>query len=156
VNIDSKSHEKIREKDVYPVTFDDSTPAGGASSGALWTNFMVDLDRFRAVLIERPSVEAALGAADHVGSAMESGLFRPGMIVAMTAEARQFFAQAEELVPAGNHAVTARWARHEILTRHPEAALLMLDGALAHACEGTARQELIALQEEAWFASSPT
>ena len=58
---------------------------------------------------------------------MESGLVQPAMIGAMTAEARQFFAQAEDLVCAGSHEVTARWARHEIRTLHPEEALAMLD-----------------------------
>ena len=120
-----------------------------------WTDFVVDLERFRAVLLKRPSLEAALRAAHHVARAMESGLVQPAMILAMTTEARQFFAQAEDLVSAGSHEVTAQWARHEIITLHPEEALVMLDGALAHASEGTQRQELIALQEEAWFASPP-
>jgi len=151
VNADSK----IREKKTSLVPFSESTKMIGSASGELWSGFLVDLDRFRAALLERPSLEAALGAAHHVARAMESGLVQPAMIRVMTTEARQFFAQAEELVSAGSHEVTAQWARHEITTLHPEEALAMLDGALAHASEGAQRQALIALQEEAWFAASP-
>jgi hypothetical protein len=151
VNADSK----IREKKQSLTPFDESTKRIGGARNELWTGFLVDLECFRAALLERPSLETALGAANHVARAMESGLVQPAMIGAMTVEARQFFAQAEDLVCAGSHEVTTRWARHEILTLHPEEALAMLDGALAHASEGVERQELIALQEEAWFAASP-
>ena len=151
VNVDSKTREKKEEL----AGLDESTKTLGGASGELWRGFLVDLERFRAALLQRPSLEAALGAASHVARAMESGLVQPTMIRAMTTEARQFFAQAKDLVSAGSHEVIARWARHEIVTLHPEEALAMLDGALAHACEGAERQELIALQEEAWFASSP-
>jgi len=151
VNADST----IRGRKESRTPFDESINRIEGASNELWTGFLVDLECFRTALLERPSLETALGAANHVARAMESGLVQPAMIGAMTAEARQFFAQAEDLVCAGSHEVTARWARHEIRTLHPEEALAMLDGALAHASEGAGRQELIALQEEAWFAASP-
>ena len=47
--------------------------------------FMIDLDRFRT----------ALGAADPVYGAMESGLVQPAMMAAMTIEARHFSANEE-------------------------------------------------------------
>jgi hypothetical protein len=133
-------------------------PRGRASgwNAGRWTDFLADLDRFHAELAEETSGAVAFGAADHVTRAIESGLVPPGMVDEMAAEARRFFAQAEELVPERSGEVTARWARLEMVTAHSRTALDLLDWALGHACDEATRERLVALQEEAWFASYPT
>jgi hypothetical protein len=129
---------------------------GGGWNARRWANFLADLDRFRAALAEERSGAVAFEAADHVTQAIESGLVQPAMVGAMAFEARRFFAQAEKLIPERSGEVKARWARLEIVTARPWVALDLLDGALARARDQPTRERLIALQEEAWFASYPT
>jgi hypothetical protein len=130
--------------------------AGGAWSPERWANFLAELECFRAVLKERTSGTVAFGAAAHVTQAIESGLVQPTMLGVMAAEARRFFAQAEGLVPERSGEVMACWARLEIVMARPLAALDLFDGALARARDQSTRETLIALQEEAWFASYQT
>jgi hypothetical protein len=128
----------------------------GGWTARRWATFLAELDLLREAFAAEASGEVAFGAADHITRAIESSLVQPLMIEEMAAEARRFFAQAEETLPEHRDEVTARWARLEIITDHPKTALEILDWALAHAGNGSTREELIALQEEAWFALVPT
>ena len=115
--------------------------------------FDVGLERRRLSLAESPSAASAIDEGAFITGAMESGLVDPVMLGARAAEARRCFALARELEPAGGQGVTQSWARMELAALCPDTALVMVDEALTRAPDTHLPVALLALRDEARFAS---
>jgi hypothetical protein len=115
--------------------------------------FDAGLDRCRVELAEDPSAATALDEGTFIASAIESGLVDPVMLEARAAEARRCFALARELEPARAEEVTEAWASMELAAMHPEAALRLVEEALAREADDRGLDTLIELREQARFAS---
>jgi hypothetical protein len=114
--------------------------------------FEARLDGWRREMRERPSFEAALGAAETVLHAIEAGIADPSLVPSLAHEARGFFDEAGRLEPARYDDVALGRARLELAVLRPDSALACIDGALTTASPG-ARAELLALRQEAVLAS---
>ena len=123
------------------------------ASEELSMRFDAGLERRRIELAEAPSAATALDEGTFIAGAMQSGLVDPVMLDVRAAEARRCFALAKELEPGRSEEVTVAWARMELAAIHPEAALQVLEAALARAADSRVPDALIALREEARFAS---
>jgi hypothetical protein len=119
----------------------------------LSTRFDAGLERRRLSLAKNPSAASAIDEGAFITSAMESGLVDPVMLEVRAAEARRCFARARELAPGGGQGVTQAWARMELAALCPDTALGMVDEALTRAPDGHLPVALLALREEARFAS---
>jgi hypothetical protein len=119
----------------------------------LSTRFDAGLERRRFSLAENPSAASALDEGAFITGAMESGLVDPVMLEVRAAEARRCFALARELKPGGGQGVTQAWARMELAALHPDTALGIVDEALMRAADTQVPVALIALRDEARFAS---
>jgi hypothetical protein len=128
----------------------------------LGTIFESELVQWRAELAEAPSRGAALSCAALITRALETGIVEPTMVKALAVEARECLAQLSTLASehpqkdvdadADDGSAAAR-ARLEMAAMKPDAALAILDQALAYASpnnpSGAALQELLALRGEA-------
>jgi hypothetical protein len=111
------------------------------------------LESRRLVLARSPSAASALESGIFIARAMQSGLVDPVMLAARADEARWCFALARKLEPAGTDDVALAWGHMEMAAMHPEAALRLVDTALARPTGGRLRPALTELRDAARVAS---
>ena len=124
----------------------------------LGTIFESELVQWRAELAEAPSRGAVLSCAALITRALETGIVEPTMVKALAAEARECLARLSTLASEppekdSDDSGAAARARLEMAAMKPDAALAILDQALAYSSpnhpSSATLQELLTLRGEA-------